>query len=186
MASAPRAGKEPEFRAQMKGWRTSLLSGGCLWDPNSLPGPHFAPPLRAGSQRACVPDLPLPLLLRLPELIDHEGDTVCQPHGGDAARGKAGVSGHTRPLLPGCRGPHRPIPTTALPCPQTSPDRAPRARKRVPKSCGPGQGPLGNTLPFCSEPPARPGLPPRLTAACTALPSGARPGPDSAQCVAGE
>lgn len=41
-----------------------VLSGGC-------PGP---------------PSLPLPLLLRLPELVDDKGDTIRQPHGGNAER----------------------------------------------------------------------------------------------------
>lgn len=52
MASAPRAGKEPGFRAQMKGWRTSLLSGGCRWDPNSLPSPPHPCGLEA-RERVC-------------------------------------------------------------------------------------------------------------------------------------
>lgn len=169
MASAPRAGKEPGFRAQVKGCRTSLLSGGCRWDPNS------SPPPRAGSQRACVPSLPLPLLLRLPELIDHEGDAVRQPHGSDAARGKARVRGHTSQ---GAERAHRPGPP--LPCP------APSEPRPGAQSQGPGSqklwsrtGSSWNTLPSWSEPP---GPPPGLTA----LLSGLRPGPYSAQSMAVE
>ena len=151
-------------------WRGAGPASGVV-DAAGSPTPH--PPPRAGSQSACVPSLPLPLLLRLPELIDHEGDAIRQPHGSDAARGKARVSGH----LPGCReGPTGPAPPLPCPAHKGAQTGRPEPGNRFPKAVVQDRALLEHASFLIRTP----GPPPALTAACTALLPGARPGPCSA------
>lgn len=88
----------------------------CIPSPNQL--------LRACCQRtwSC---LPLPFLLRLPELVDHEGEAIRQPHGGDAARREE------KPESVDSPGPPRawPLWNHVLPLPSNEPGLGvPRAR----------------------------------------------------------
>lgn len=132
LASARRAGEGPGFRAQMEGCRTSLQSGGCRWDPNSSPTPVGWKPERmcARPTASTPPPSPRTHRPRRWRRPPASRQRCCKRKGRNQW-----------PHLPACReGPTGPSPP---PCPQTSPDWAPRARKQVPKSCGPGQGPLG-------------------------------------------
>lgn len=69
-------------RGQPSGWW-------CCWDWAPIPLPSTLSGTRKGAGVSGPACLPLPLLLCLPELVDHEGEAVRQPPSGDAARGGA-------------------------------------------------------------------------------------------------
>lgn len=149
--------KEP--LGQGRAWK-----GGRGRSPPPVPPPNPRP--RADTRQRAWPGLHLPLLLCLPELVDHEGDAVRQPHGRDAARGERPDSVAAGLLAPrwGAHRATRP-PDRASPEPGSGlPEDPGNVRLAEAAAAGGGDRParqpvtppeaaLSKTLPFCSGPP---------------------------------